>query len=244
MLNLGTDEAQRIFGSKNAEKAVQAIERAKTAPLSRWLFGLAIPEIGKTTATQLAAFHDTMEEVANSPLLQDVIAYNEKTEQARQARKEKPEDGERLKREAEEAAQRLLDAGFAEKSKRKNEKESGINTELGPVVARSVLDYFASEAGHHILRRMKDLGIHPQSQKAAMRKEGLPLAGKTFVLTGTLASMTREEASERIESLGGKVTGSVSKNTDLRPGKRGGGFEIGQGKWRPWALKFLMKRSF
>ncbi len=214
VLNLGSEEAPRVFGSKNAEKAVQAIARAKTAPLSRWLFGLAIPEVGKTSATQLAAFHDTIEEVAGSSLLRDVIAYHEKTEQARQTRRDKPEDGGRLKKEAEEAAQRLLDAGFAEKSRRKNEKEAGINTELGPVVARSVLDYFDSEAGRRVLRRMKELGIRPQSQKAAAHREGLPLAGKTFVLTGTLPSMTREEAGRRIESLGGKVTASVSRNTD------------------------------
>jgi len=214
VLNLGDEESPRIFGSKNAEKAVQAIARAKTAPLSRWLFGLAIPEVGKTTATQLAAFHDSIEEVADSPLLRDVIAYNEKTEQARQARRDKSADAEGLKKDAADAAQRLLDAGFAEKSQRKNEKEAGINTELGPVVARSVLDYFASAAGRRVLRRMKELDIHPQSQKATARKEGLPLAGKTFVLTGTLPSMTREEAGERIEALGGKVTSSVSKNTD------------------------------
>jgi len=152
--------------------------------------------------------------VAGSSLLRDVIAYNEKTEQARQARRDKPEESQQLKKEAEEAAQRLLDAGFAEKSRRKNEKESGINTELGPVVARSVLDYFGSEAGRRVLRRMKELDIHPQSRKAAARREDLPLAGKTFVLTGTLPSMTREEAGGRIEALGGKVTGSVSKNTD------------------------------
>jgi DNA ligase (NAD+) len=214
-LNLGTEESPRVFGAKNAEKAVQAIERAKTAPLSRWLFGLAIPEVGKTTAAQLAAFHDTIDEAANSSLLRDVITYNEKTEEARQARREKTKDADRLKKEADDAAQRLLEAGFAEKSQRKNEKEAGINTELGPVVARSVLDFFASETGRRVLRRMKELGIHPQSQKTTRaRLEGLPLSGKTFVLTGTLPTMTREEAGARIESLGGKVTGSVSKNTD------------------------------
>jgi DNA ligase (NAD+) len=77
-----------------------------------------------------------------------------------------------------------------------------------------VLDYFASEEGKNILRRMKELGIHPASQKAAAKKSAQPFSGQTFVLTGTLPTMTREEASARIESLGGKVTSSVSKSTD------------------------------
>src|SRR4029077_9978524 len=65
-LNLGSDEAPRIFGEKNATKAIQAIERARTFPVSRWLFALAIPNVGKTTATQLARFHHTIEDVAHS----------------------------------------------------------------------------------------------------------------------------------------------------------------------------------
>ena len=76
-LNLGTDEAPRVFGEKNATKAIHAIERARSLPLSRWLYALAIPDVGKTTATQLARFHDTIDNVANSPLLQDVVAYHE-----------------------------------------------------------------------------------------------------------------------------------------------------------------------
>jgi DNA ligase (NAD+) len=196
-LNLGTEESPRVFGRKNAEKAVNAIQRARTAPLGRWLFGLAIPEVGKTTAGQLAAFHDTIEEVADSPLLKDVIAYHEKKKD---------------KEESEAAARRLLEAGFAARSK--GEKETGIVTEAGPVVARSVLEYFASDEGRGILRRMKELGLHPQSQKRAVKETGSAFSGKTFVLTGTLPSMTRQEAASRIEALGGKVTSSVSKNTD------------------------------
>jgi len=95
------------------------------------------------------------------------------------------------------------------------DKQRGIVTQVGPVVAQSVLDFFASSAGKKILQRMKQLGIEPKSEKvSAKQMAGLPLAGKTFVLTGTLPSMTREEASVKIEAVGGHVSSSVSKKTD------------------------------
>jgi len=202
-LNLGTDQEPRVFGEKNATKAIRAIERARTLPLSRWLFALAIPDVGRTTATQLARFHETIEDVANSQLLRDVVQYHEKREQKSR------NDGTK------EIADRLIHAGFAKHSKSKAEKGRAITTEVGPVVAQSVLDFFASAAGKKILRRIKELGIHPKSEKVSAKKAAeLPLTGKTFVLTGTLPSMTREEATEKIEMLGGHVTGSVSKKTD------------------------------
>jgi DNA ligase (NAD+) len=197
-LNLGTDEAPRVFGEKNATKAVRAIERAKTLPLSRWLFALAIPDVGKTTATQLARFHENIEDVADSTLLRDVVDYHAKG-----------------KSERKEIAERLIRAGFAKRSKSKIGKQSGIVTEVGPVVAKSVLDFFASDAGKKILRRTRQLGIEPKSEKISTKRAAdLPLAGKTFVLTGTLPSMTRKEATGKIEALGGHVSGSVSNNTD------------------------------
>src|SRR5262249_16487076 len=76
-LDLGTDRSPRGFGEKNGTKAIQAIERAKKAPLSRWLYALAIPDVGKTTATDLARFHETLEDVADSKLLRDVIEYHQ-----------------------------------------------------------------------------------------------------------------------------------------------------------------------
>jgi DNA ligase (NAD+) len=199
-LNLGTDEAPRIFGEKNASKAIQAIERAKAFPLSRWLYALAIADVGKTTATDLARFHETIDDVANSKLLRDVLAYHESK-------------GD--KEAAKQIAERLIKSGFAEPSKSKIDKNAGIVTEVGPVVAKSVLDFFASAAGKKILQRIKQLGIHPKSERVSAKKLAeLPLAGKTFVLTGTLPSMTREEASAKIEALGGHVGSSVSKKTD------------------------------
>ncbi len=215
-LNLGTDDAPRIFGEKNATKAIQAIERAKTFPLSRWLFGLAIPDVGKTTARDLALFHETIEDAAHSYLLRDILDYHEKTSQLSGVRRENPERYEKLKREIADAADRLIQSNFAAPSKSKAEKDSGIVTKVGPVVAKSVLDFFADEKGKRILHRMKELGIHPASEKVSAKKAAtLPFAGKTFVLTGTLPGLTREEASAKIESLGGKVSGSVSGNTDF-----------------------------
>jgi DNA ligase (NAD+) len=202
-LNLGTDEEPRVFGEKNATKAIQAIGRARTLPLSRWLFALAIPDVGRTTAMQLARFHERIEDVANSQLLRDVLQYHEK-------REHKSRDGG-----AKEIADRLIQAGFAKPSKSKVEKNRGITKEVGPVVAKSVLDFFASAAGKKILQRLRQLRIQPKSEKVSAKKSAeLPLAGKTFVLTGTLPSMTREEATDKIEALGGHVTGSVSKKTD------------------------------
>ncbi len=202
-LNLGTDEAPRVFGEKNASKAIQAIERAKTAPLSRWLYALAIPDVGKTTATDLARFHETIDDVASSQLLRDVVSYHGR-------KSDKSRDGG-----TKEIADRLIKSGFAEPSKSKMEKQRGIVSQIGPVVAQSVLDFFGSSAGKKILQRMKQLGIEPKSEKVSAKQMArLPLAGKTFVLTGTLPSMTRDEASGKIEAVGGHVSSSVSKKTD------------------------------
>lgn len=199
-LNLGTDESPRVFGEKNATKAIQAIERARTFPLSRWLYALAIPDVGKTTATDLARFHERMEDVATSELLRAVIAYHEIKDD---------------KQKAKEIAERLIKSGFAEPSKSKIDKQRGIVTQVGPVVAERVLDFFESNAGKKILERIKQLGIEPKSEKvSATKMSNLPLAGKTFVLTGTLPSMTRDDASAKIEALGGHVSGSVSRKAD------------------------------
>ena len=215
-LNLGTEEAPRVFGEKNAAKAMQAIERAKTMPLSRWLYALAIPEVGKTTATQLARFHDKIDKVATSELLRGVVDYHERRDQ---------------KKDASEIAERLIKVGFAERSKSKAGKTLDIVTEVGPVVAKSVLDFFASPSGKKNLQRMRQLGIEPKSEKVSPEKAAeLPLAGKTFVLTGTLPSMTREEATAKIESLGGHVTSSVSKKTDYVLAGADPGSKIDQAK--------------
>jgi DNA ligase (NAD+) len=86
--------------------------------------------------------------------------------------------------------------------------------QIGPTIAESVAAFFADPRNHSEVTRLRELGVSWEKQEArGARPEGGPLAGKTFVLTGTLEGMTRDEARQRIEAQGGKVTGTVSKKT-------------------------------
>jgi DNA ligase (NAD+) len=87
--------------------------------------------------------------------------------------------------------------------------------DVGPIVAKRIADFFAEPHNRDVIQTLVDRGVKwPESEPAGLVSEG-PLSGKTFVLTGTLANMTRDQAKEEIVSLGGKVTGSVSKKTDF-----------------------------
>jgi DNA ligase (NAD+) len=94
-------------------------------------------------------------------------------------------------------------------------KDAGFSGEIGPVVARSVLSFFDSQQGAEVLQRLAELGIHPLGGTARGESSGesKPLSGKTFVLTGTLTAMSRDEASDHIRRLGGQVTSSISSKT-------------------------------
>ncbi|MBK6516035.1 MAG: NAD-dependent DNA ligase LigA [Polyangiaceae bacterium] len=81
---------------------------------------------------------------------------------------------------------------------------------LGDVIAEAVHVYFRRESSERLIDKLRRGGV--KLDVVAKRSDG-PLTGKTFVITGTLASMSREKAQERLEALGGKVTSSVSKST-------------------------------
>lgn len=82
--------------------------------------------------------------------------------------------------------------------------------DVGGVVAKSVVEYFAKEKNRQELRRLLELGIRPKS----LSRHSNRLQGKQFVITGTLSGMSRQEATEWIEQRGGKVGSSVSKKTN------------------------------
>ena len=86
--------------------------------------------------------------------------------------------------------------------------------DIGEVIARNVLEWFKDSRNRKLIERLRDAGLNFHSSLYQESAATGVFAGKTFVLTGTLPTMTREEATAKIESLGGKVSGSVSKKTD------------------------------
>lgn len=93
-----------------------------------------------------------------------------------------------------------------------SEEELTAVPDVGPVVARSIAHFFAQAHNREVIEQLRAAGIEWPALERPPADSAL--AGKTFVLTGTLEALTREEASERIEALGGKVSSSVSKKTD------------------------------
>ena len=112
----------------------------------------------------------------------------------------------------ERTAQLLAEAfGDLDKIAAADEDELQKADEVGPRVAHSIRQFFGEKHNHKLIERLRQEGFgftHAMKPRA-----GGPLQGLTFVLTGTLPNLSREEAKERIESAGGKVSGSVSKKT-------------------------------
>ena len=84
--------------------------------------------------------------------------------------------------------------------------------DIGPAVAKSIVDYFQDKRHLELLKKMDKVGVRIERQETRNRRQ--VLSGKTFVLTGSLKSMSRDEAKEKIRALGGDVSESVSRRTD------------------------------
>jgi DNA ligase (NAD+) len=82
--------------------------------------------------------------------------------------------------------------------------------EVGPRISQAIAEFFGDKENRHLVKRLEDAGVDLTAEK---KQRSTQLAGLTFVLTGTLPKMTREEAKEKIEAAGGKTAGSVSKKT-------------------------------
>ena len=311
-LNLGTDDEPRTFGEKNATKILDALQRAKTAQLSRWIQALGIANVGETTAFYIGKCHLDFQDVANSALLklvcdegklrnkdlasdsnagdsnetliarrksvwvlirQEIDRRSQLAESLRceveRERSELSREIESLSIQQEELERKVVFHKEQQKHKPSGEREklpdelqtrrnkvkgrlatleerlhkAGMPDELGPVAAENVLDFFGSKPGKRTLLRLRELEIWPLgglAQSTVAKCQGL--GGKTFVLTGTLPRLSRDEASALIRDAGGNVTGSVSKNTDFLLAGEEAGSKLDKAK--ELGVKILSEKEF
>ncbi len=94
-----------------------------------------------------------------------------------------------------------------------NEEALQDVTDIGPIVAAHIVSFFRQKHNKQVIKKLLKAGIHWPAVKRISVSDSV-IAGKSFVITGTLASMKRNELKDKLQSLGAKVTGSVSKNTD------------------------------
>ena len=226
-LNLGTETEARRFGEKNAAKVIEALERAKQKPLDRWLFAMGIRHVGESSAKELARVHQSVFDLTGSPLL-CTIRQNAFLEN--QMRETSPRNRDKPPANEEEKSQRQKHYDLLKEKLGWNQEQLAayrLSPDLGPVASASVIAFFDSEAGVHVIERLRELGIDPPSpnylpKAAEADLSKLPLAGKTFVITGTL-SIDRDEMKRLIEEKGGKVSGSISAKTHFLVSGEGGG---------------------
>ena len=220
-LNLGTAEEPRVFGRKNADKFAEALRRARAMPLHRWLYALGIPNVGVSAARAVAACHEDFRSLASCDALAEIgrlyamqdeaAATNPRSASVRaqgiEARVAAAERHTRLLDEIEALGALLGKRGLAERVKG---VPGRFTSPVKPEVLRSLVAFVRSDAGVALAHRMEELGINPAREKA--EGDG-PLAGRTYVVTGTLPGVSRPEAQRLLRSLGAKVTDSVSGAT-------------------------------
>jgi DNA ligase (NAD+) len=173
------------FARKSAENLYAAIQRSRRRPLERIIAALGIPQVGWTTAIELASW-----------LAEQLPAR----------------DGEPMGgRDGWLARATAFLATVASEHPERFEEVEGI----GPTVAASIARYFAVEGGVEILADLVDAGVEPElpAPRPAATEAG-PLAGRTLVVTGTLEGFSRQEAEDAIRAAGGKPGGSVSRKPD------------------------------
>lgn len=180
----GVLKAREGWGEKSVANLLAAIERSKRTTLTRFLIALGIPNVGETTAADLANHFGSLE------ALETAAADYEKQRLAGHG----PGPGELDKRLAGLELRQI--AG------------------IGPTVAEQIGAFFHQQGNRAVIQGLRTAGVHWPDVKPASADRSGAFAGKTLVLTGTLSGMTRDEAKQRIQELGGKVSGSVSKKTD------------------------------
>jgi len=191
------------FAEKSAENLAAAIERARVGrPLAKVINALGIPQVGESTAVDLARWlAGRVRPDAYPPA--DGAATPDPWFAAVEAE---------LRRVAAEEPESIQEV-------------SGI----GPTVASAIAGWFADEHTRDVLRELVEAGVVPERpvvRDDATGESGGPLAGKTVVVTGAIEGFSREEAEDAVRAAGGKPAGSVSKKTDLVVAGPGAGSKL------------------
>jgi DNA ligase (NAD+) len=197
----------KVFGTSHATTLYQAIQASKTKPLSKWIYALGIPNVGITTAQELAQYHGTIPTLATSAILLTM-------EQFYQTKATLPK-----KREDFDGWRRGLDYMQQVGQTLSKVKLATLSTgpsptwlmKFGEVVVQSVLRYFESSDGQFVLQKLAVYQIVPSQDPSPVTEDRL--TGKTFLVTGAFA-LPRSEMNSLIESYGGKLVSSVSSNLD------------------------------
>lgn len=114
--------------------------------------------------------------------------------------------------------------------------------QIGPRIADSIVHFFSEKPNLSVIAKLRKAGVRLEDDAAAVPRKDGPLAGKTFVLTGTLPNLTREEAAARILQAGGKVAASVSKKTDYVVAGEAAGSKLG--KAEKLGVKVIGEKEF
>jgi len=131
-------------------------------------------------------------------------------------------------RDVGEATARTLAATFGELDRLINATHDELMEveDVGPVVAAHIRAFFEVDRNRAVIEDLMDLGVHWQAPSVEVSQDGPDLTGQTWVLTGTLESMTRDEASDKLRALGAKVSGSVSAKTNMLVAGPGAGSKL------------------
>jgi DNA ligase (NAD+) len=191
------------FASKSAENLAAAIERARVGrPLAKVINSLGIPQVGESTAVDLARWLATRVQPDRYP----------------------PPDGASIPDPWFAAVEAEL-RRVATENPEVIQEVAGI----GPTVASAIAGWFTDEHTRAILRELVEAGVVPERpvvRDAAAGDEHGVLAGKIVVVTGTIEGFSREEAEDAVRAAGGKPAGSVSKKTDLVVAGPGAGSKL------------------
>ena len=176
------------WAETSVDNLLAAIEARKTPPLDRFLLALGIRHVGEVTARDLARRYGSL------------AAFRTKVDEALAIRR----DAQPLEDEAE--------SKFLQR--RDKQVVAAIETpNIGPEVANAILDFFEEPHNREVVDDLLRVGVRPADVVWQTRES--PVTGQTLVFTGSLETLSRDEAKAQAEALGAKVAASVSARTDL-----------------------------